>query len=215
MDSLTRVDLLADLIITQMFFDSKVFLKFVDDCRRIGITCPIVPGLMCINNYAGFVKMAKFCKTRVPDDLRDKMESIKDDAAAIKQFGIEFGVKVCKDLMASGHVNVLHFYTLNLEKVVYGVLDGLGLTLNASSAVDEKDAASMVAKGSAWARVGDKVSTQYGQGVVTDMDQATGNAKITIESWSLAGNQNPVAFLQKGQYQKIFKERNGLYRPSK
>ena len=202
--SLTLLALPADLIITQMFFDSKVFLKFVDDCRRVGITCPIVPGLMCINNYAGFVKMAKFCKTRVPDDLRDKMESIKDDAAAIKQFGIEFGVKVCRDLMASGHVNVLHFYTLNLERVVYGVLDGLGLTINASSAVDEKDAASMVAKGSAWARVGDKVSTQYGQGVVTDMDQATGNAKITIESWSLAGNQNPVAFLQKGQYQKLF-----------
>lgn len=187
-----------------MFFDAKVFIKFVDDCRRIGITCPIVPGLMCINNYAGFVKMTKFCKTRVPTDLRDKMESIKDDAAAIKQFGIEFGVQMCRDIMASGHVTVLHFYTLNLEKVVYGVLDGLGLTLNASSAVDEKDAAAMVAKGSAWARVGDKVSTQYGDGVVVEMDQATGDAKITIESWSQAGNQNPIALLQKGQYQKIF-----------
>jgi methylenetetrahydrofolate reductase (NADPH) len=187
-----------------MFFDAKVFIKFVEDCRRVGITCPIVPGLMCINNYAGFAKMTKFCKTRVPDDLRDHMESIKDDAAAIKQYGIDFGVQVCKELMASGHVQVLHFYTLNLEKVVYGVLDGLGLTTNASAAVNEKDAAAMVAKGSAWARVGDKVKTQYGQGVVTEMDQATGDAKITIESWSLAGNQNPTAYLQKGQYEKIF-----------
>jgi methylenetetrahydrofolate reductase (NADPH) len=194
----------TDLIITQMFFDAKVFIKFVEDCRRIGIACPIVPGLMCINNYPGFVKMTKFCKTRVPDELQAQMEAVKDDAIAMKQFGIDFGVRLCKELIASGHVQVLHFYTLNLEKVVYGVLDGLGMTLNASAAADEKDAASMIAKGSAWARVGDKVKTQYGEGVVAVMDQVTGNAEITIDSWFLAGKQHPVAFLQKGQFEKIF-----------
>ena len=61
-----------------MFFDAAVFNQFVKDCREIGINCPIVPGIMCINNYGGFVKMTKFCKTRVPEDLRAKMEHIED-----------------------------------------------------------------------------------------------------------------------------------------
>ena len=58
-----KVDAGADFIITQMFFDTKVFGTFVEDCRKWGIMCPVVPGLMCINAYAGFCKMTKFCKT--------------------------------------------------------------------------------------------------------------------------------------------------------
>lgn len=186
-----------------MFFDVEVFKTFVRDCRKWGINCPIVPGLMCINAYNGFVKMAKFCKTRVPKDLQDKMDSIKDDAAAVKAFGIEFATLVCKDLIESGLIEVLHFYTLNLEKVVYGVLDNLGLSDNALSLVNEKDAASMVAKGSAWARVGDEVSCIYGKGVVEEM-RKDGSAAVVIQSWLMAGNQNPRAYLQKGAYSKVF-----------
>lgn len=60
-----QVDAGADLIVTQLFYDTDVFLKFVNDCRQIGITCPIVPGIMPINNYKGFLRMTGFCKTRV------------------------------------------------------------------------------------------------------------------------------------------------------
>lgn len=122
-----KVDAGADMIITQMFFDVEVFIIFVKKCREWGINCPIIPGLMCINGYSGFRKMSKFCKTRVPQDLDEKMESIKDDAAALKTFGVEFGAKMCQELIKFG-VDVLHFYTLNLEKVVYGITDKLGLT---------------------------------------------------------------------------------------
>lgn len=193
----------SDMIITQMFFDVEVFKTFVNDCRKWGITCPVVPGLMCINAYNGFVKMTKFCKTRVPEDLRNKMESIKDDAASVKAFGIEFGSQVCQDLIDSGLVDVLHFYTLNLEKVVYGVLDSLGMSDNALALVNEKDAASMVAKGSAWARVGDEVSCIYGTGTVEEM-RNDGSAVVVIQSWLMAGNQNPKAYLEKGAYKKVF-----------
>ena len=55
----------ADLIVTQLFYDTDIFLKFVNDCRQIGINCPIVPGIMPINNYKGFIRMAGFCKTKV------------------------------------------------------------------------------------------------------------------------------------------------------
>ena len=60
-----QVDAGADLIITQLFYDTDIFLKFVNDCRQIGITCPIVPGIMPINNYKGFIRMTGFCKTKV------------------------------------------------------------------------------------------------------------------------------------------------------
>lgn len=60
-----QVDAGADLIVTQLFYDTDIFLKFVSDCREIGISCPIVPGIMPINNYKGFLRMTGFCKTKV------------------------------------------------------------------------------------------------------------------------------------------------------
>ena len=175
-----------------MFFDTKAFATFVEDCRKWGITCPVVPGLMCINAYAGFCKMTKFCKTRVPTDLQAKMDALKDDPEAIKAFGIEFGIEMCKDLTPL--VDVLHFYTLNLEKVTFGILEGLGYEVKSSA--DETDAASMVAKGSAWARVGDTVSTSKGTGIVETIEK-DGSASVVIEG---AGTLS----FSKDEYTKVF-----------
>jgi hypothetical protein len=188
---------------TQMFFDVEVFKTFVLACREYGITCPIIPGLMCINAYAGFKKMAWFCKTRVPQALEEKMESIKDDKDAVKAFGTQYGAETCQALIDFG-VDVLHFYTLNLEKVVYGITDELKITENLIGQSNESDAKSMVAVGSAWARVGDKVKSIYGQGVVKEMRGTTGEAVIEMESWELAGGQRPTAYLQKSAYEKVF-----------
>jgi hypothetical protein len=188
-----------------MFFDTAVFLQFVHDCRAVGISCPIVPGLMCINAYAGFAKMTRFCKSRVPASLAEKMEEIKHDAEKVKEFGIAYGTQMCQELIDSGLVSVLHFYTLNLEKVVYGVLDGLGWSSDGTDGallhkVDEADAASQVAKGSAWARVGDKVKCVHGIGVVVELTEATGDAKIALDD---ASSSEPVV-VPKGEYEKIF-----------
>jgi len=196
-----KVDAGSDIIITQMFFDVEVYKTFVKDCRKWGIECPIIPGLMCINAYPGFKKMTKFCKTRVPKDLEAKMDSMKDDAAAVKAFGVEFGAEVCQSLMDFG-TEVLHFYTLNLEKVVYGITDALGLTKNLVEKSNESDAKSMVAVGSAWARVGDRVKSIYGEGIVKEIRKG-GEAVIEMLSWELAGGQRPTAFLQKANYSKV------------
>merc|ERR1740129_2730928 len=200
-----KVDAGADLIITQMFFDADTFIAFVNDCRRKGINCPIVPGLMCINNYGGFKKMTKFCKTRVPSDLAAKMETFKDvnkkDDSVVKKFGIEFGIEISNKLIDSGLVPGLHFYTLNLEFVVNGILQGLGLLSNVDQNGDA-DAHTMQAVGSAWARVGDSVKSDYGIGVLKAVRKDDGMAIIEMSHWELAGSQKIIAYLRNDSFTK-------------
>jgi len=198
-----KVDAGSDFIITQMFFDTAVYGTFVKDCRARGISCPIVPGLMCINAYRGFMNMTKFCRTRVPESLMIKMEGMKDDADAVKAFGVSFGVEMCQEILSYGDIKGLHFYTLNLEKVVYGILDGLGITQNVSQKTDESDAKSMVAVGSAWARVGDTVKTCYGGvGTVTDI-RDDGTTIVILNGWTLAYDQRPTLYLRPTAYTKV------------
>ncbi|KAL7534430.1 hypothetical protein ACHAXR_005865 [Thalassiosira sp. AJA248-18] len=189
-----KVDAGSDFIITQMFFDAEVFKTFVNDCRKWGIECPVVPGLMCINAYPGFKKMTKFCKTRVPKSLEERMDSMKDDPDAVKKFGVEFGADICRSLLDSG-APILHFYTLNLEKVVYGITDELGITSGLIEKSDEKDAKDMVAVGSAWARAGDTVKSSAGQGVVKEI-KSDGTAVVEIDGKSVE--------LAKGSFEKVF-----------
>jgi methylenetetrahydrofolate reductase (NADPH) len=115
----------ADFIITQLFYDVDLFVGFVTRCREIGIRCPIIPGIMPIQDYAGFKRMTGFCKTAVPQSILDAMEPIKHDDARIKAYGVEQGAAMCRRLLASGSPG-LHFYTLNLERSVVCILETLG-----------------------------------------------------------------------------------------
>lgn len=121
-----KFDAGADLIVTQLFYDTDIFLKFVNDCRQIGITCPIVPGIMPINNYKGFLRMTSFCKTKIPDEVMAALEPIKDNEEAVKAYGIHLGTEMCKKILAHG-IKTLHMYTLNMEKSALAILMNLGL----------------------------------------------------------------------------------------
>ncbi|EEF33179.1 methylenetetrahydrofolate reductase 2 [Ricinus communis] len=121
-----KVDAGADLIITQLFYDTDIFLKFVNDCRQIGINCPIVPGIMPINNYKGFLRMTGFCKTKIPAEVTAALEPIKDNEEAVRAYGIHLGTEMCKKIMAHG-IKTLHLYTLNMEKSALAILMNLGL----------------------------------------------------------------------------------------
>ncbi|KAL0551444.1 hypothetical protein IC582_010532 [Cucumis melo] len=121
-----KFDAGADLIVTQLFYDTDIFLKFVNDCRQIGITCPIVPGIMPINNYKGFLRMTGFCKTKIPDEIMAALEPIKDNEEAVKAYGIHLGTEMCKKILAHG-IKTLHIYTLNMEKSALAILMNLGL----------------------------------------------------------------------------------------
>ncbi|KAF1330216.1 Methylenetetrahydrofolate reductase, partial [Globisporangium splendens] len=127
-----KIDAGADFVITQLFYDVNVYVKFVEDCRKAGITCPIIPGIMPIQNYGGFVRMTSFCNTYVPEEITAALKPIKDNDEAVKDYGVELGIEMCKQLMAAGAPG-LHFYTLNLERSVRRILDGLSITSSNAS----------------------------------------------------------------------------------
>jgi methylenetetrahydrofolate reductase (NADPH) len=118
-----KVDAGASYIITQLFFDTDVFLAFVRDCRAIGITVPIVPGIMCIASAGGFKRMTKFCKTRVPESLLQEIEAVSNDEAA-KEVGVRYGTEMCQRLLQAG-IDGLHFYTLNMSHVTVDIVHNL------------------------------------------------------------------------------------------
>ncbi|KZV27434.1 methylenetetrahydrofolate reductase 2-like [Dorcoceras hygrometricum] len=121
-----KIDAGGEVIVTQLFYDTDIFLKFVNDCRQIGITCPIVPGIMPINNYKGFLRMTGFCKTKIPPEIMAALEPIKDNEEAVRAYGVHLGTEMCKKIMAHG-VKTLHLYTLNMEKSALAILMNLGL----------------------------------------------------------------------------------------
>ncbi|XP_017687526.1 methylenetetrahydrofolate reductase isoform X2 [Pipra filicauda] len=117
----------ADFIITQLFFRPETFLKFMKDCQAIGITCPIIPGIFPIQGYHSLRQLVKLSKLEVPQEIKDVIEPIKDNDAAIRNYGVELAVSMCRELLDSGMVHGLHFYTLNREVATTEVLKRLGL----------------------------------------------------------------------------------------
>jgi len=119
-----KIDAGGNLIVTQLFYDNDEFASFVKSCRDMGITVPILPGIMPIQSYPGFQKMTTLCKTKVPQKMYDALEPVKDDEQKVKDVGVDLAVDMCKELLAKG-VPGLHFYTLNLESSVLRIIEGL------------------------------------------------------------------------------------------
>lgn len=141
-----KVEAGADFIITQLFYDVDAFIKFVADCRSVGITVPILPGIMPIMNYGGFSRMTAFCKTRVPQHIRNTLEAIKDNDDAVKAYGISLGTMMCQRLLAAG-VPGLHMYTLNLDRSAVTILRNVGLIPEEPVADDAAQESATVANG--------------------------------------------------------------------
>ncbi|KAL9657366.1 hypothetical protein ABK040_014355 [Willaertia magna] len=123
-----KYDAGADFVVSQLFYDWQQFLKFVKDARELGIKCPIIPGIMPLQSYAGWQRMVTFCKTRIPEHMKEDMSKLNlEDDNEIKAYGIKLCVTMCKALLSNG-IRGLHFYTLNLEKSTEEILNGLELS---------------------------------------------------------------------------------------
>ena len=101
---------------TQMFFDNKKYFKYVDACRSIGITVPIIPGLKPITNKKQLTILPNIFYVDIPADLRNAMQAANTDGAC-EQVGTEWLIAQSKELKAAG-VPVLHYYTLGKPNVI-------------------------------------------------------------------------------------------------
>jgi methylenetetrahydrofolate reductase (NADPH) len=122
-----KVDAGAQFIVTQLFFKPSTFKRFVDDCRAVGIECPIIPGVMPIQSYESLRHIVRMSKLEVPDEIRSVMEPLKGNDAAIRKFGIHQATEMIKELFTSGYAPGVHIYTLNREVAAVSILKRLGI----------------------------------------------------------------------------------------
>jgi methylenetetrahydrofolate reductase (NADPH) len=116
----------ANSAITQFFFNPDAYFHFVDEVRRLGVTAPIVPGIMPFHNFARVAQFAARDGIEVPRWVMLKMEGYMDDTASIRAFGLDVVTRLCERLIAGG-VPGLHFYALNQSALVLEIARRLGL----------------------------------------------------------------------------------------
>jgi methylenetetrahydrofolate reductase (NADPH) len=102
----------ANSAITQFFYNADAYFHFVDEVRRLGVTVPIVPGVMPILNYARVAQFAARDGIEIPRWVALKMEGFMDDAESIRAFGLDVVTGLCQRLITGGAPGI-HFYTLN------------------------------------------------------------------------------------------------------
>ena len=114
-----KVDLGAEYIVTQMFFDNKAYFEFVDKCRETGITVPIIPGIKPITAKVQANVLPTIFHIDLPEELADEIDKCKDNAA-VKQLGIQWCVDQSKELMKFG-VPLVHFYSMGKSDPIYKI----------------------------------------------------------------------------------------------
>jgi len=121
-----KMDAGASSAITQYFFNPDAYFRFVNDCEDLGITAPIVPGIMPITNYVQLARFSDMCGAEIPRWIRKRLESYGDDKDSIKAFGEDVISEMCQQLLEAGAPG-LHFYTMNVTKPTLAIWKNLGL----------------------------------------------------------------------------------------
>jgi methylenetetrahydrofolate reductase (NADPH) len=102
----------ADAAITQYFYNSDSYFRFVDEARKVGVQVPVVPGIMPITNSTQLLRFSDSCGAEVPRWIRLRLQSFGDDSASIRAFGHDVVAGLCERLVRGGAPG-LHFYTMN------------------------------------------------------------------------------------------------------
>ena len=121
-----KVEAGADTAITQYFYNPDAYFRFIDDCERLGITLPIVPGIMPITNYTQLSRFSEACGAEIPRWVKKRLELFGEDRTAIRAFGVDVVTELCRRLLDQGAPG-LHFYTLNQSEACLAIWGNLGL----------------------------------------------------------------------------------------
>ncbi len=122
-----KVEAGADFVVTQLFFDNADYFEFRDHLAgKLGVTVPLVPGVVSILSATQITRFTQLCGAKIPPALRKQLDALGTDDEAAMKFGIEYATRQCEELLRAGAPG-LHFYTLNKAPATVQVLKNLGL----------------------------------------------------------------------------------------
>jgi methylenetetrahydrofolate reductase (NADPH) len=116
----------AEFVVTQLFFDNRLFFEYLGRIRSAGINLRVIPGVLPITNYRRVVDFCQMCGSSVPEVVHEAFAPIEDDPEAVAARGIEFAVRQVRGLLDAGAPGV-HFYCLNKLEPVASIVREVGL----------------------------------------------------------------------------------------
>ncbi len=127
-----KIDLGADFVVTQLFFDNALFHRFREHlASKLGVSVPIIPGIIPILNAGQIQRFVQMSGASIPKELANRLDELGGDDSAVTEFGIDYATRQCQDLIQAG-VPGLHFYTLNKALPTARILSQLGLASSES-----------------------------------------------------------------------------------
>jgi methylenetetrahydrofolate reductase (NADPH) len=120
-----KIDAGANSAITQYFYNPDAYFRFVDAAAQLGVTAPIVPGIMPIVRFSQLARFSDACGAEIPRWMRKTLEGYGDDVESVQAFGRDVVAQLCEKLIAGGAPG-LHFYTLNQANASLEILQRLG-----------------------------------------------------------------------------------------
>ena len=116
----------ADSAITQYFYNSDAYFRFLEETDAMGLSIPVIPGIMPITNCNQLLRFSEMCGAEIPRWIRLRLQSFGDDSASIKAFGLDVVSDLCEQLLAGG-APALHFYTMNQSAPTLALCERLEL----------------------------------------------------------------------------------------
>jgi len=116
-----KVDAGGDVVLTQVYYDNADFFRFRDQCQSLGITVPIVPGILPVTNFAQIQRITSLCGAKLPEKFSDELQSCGEDTDAQFEVGVRYAAEQVQELVDAG-VPGVHFYVLNKSQATSRVL---------------------------------------------------------------------------------------------
>lgn len=133
-----KVEMGADYLVTQMFFDNAHYFNFLDKVREAKIEIPVIPGIMPVTNVGQIRRVAELCGAQLPEVLDDRLRSLDDDPHEVFWAGVSYAAYQCRGLLSprtrepfensGAPVPGIHFYTLNRSPATRAIFEMLRLT---------------------------------------------------------------------------------------